>query len=158
MTQEKLNYLLAQSIGSLSQQAHLFEPQPDDAQDLLQDALLLMLEKINNFREGNFGGWAYTVMYNVYRNRLRNSRTRESHTATPCDATHPIYCHTFCQYDLATALDRLPPCYREVMSMHIEGYPYEEIASTLHLSIGTVKSRISRARNFLRQYLTDYHL
>lgn len=158
MTQEKLNYLLTKSIGSLSQQAHFFEPQAEDAQDLLQDALLVMLEKINSFHEGNFGGWAYKVMYNLYRNRLRNSHTRENFNTPALDTAHPFYCHTPCQYDLATALDHLPPCYRKVMSMHIEGFQYEEIAATLDLSIGTVKSRLSRARNYLRQYLIDYYL
>lgn len=143
-------------MQTLSQQARYFEHQHDDAQDLLQDVLLLMLEKINSFHGGNFEGWAYTLMYNLYRNRQRHLKTATNallHIGLP---SHTHYSNSSCHYDITRTIELLPHCYRNAIAMYIEGYRYEEIALHLDISLGTVKSRIARARNIMQQHLIAY--
>jgi RNA polymerase sigma-70 factor (ECF subfamily) len=53
-------------------------------------------------------------------------------------------------------IESFPDEYRIPFSMHLQGYKYEEIAETMHLPIGTVKSRIFLARKRLQQQLKDY--
>lgn len=128
----------------------------DEAQDLLQDTLLLILEKIDHYKEQNFDGWTFTLLTNLHRNKLRHNTLRENIVIV--EYGHKDSNRIEEQCDIATAIDSLPSIYRETIILMLKGYKYNEIGQRLEISTGTVKSRIARARQMMQQTLRDYNI
>ena len=148
-----------------------------DAEEVVQDALCTVVRKIDTFRgESAFGSWLYRIVANAAYHKLRGRQKRWREL--PLDDVLPLFdangCHIApvadwssrvdnpaMQAELRTALtaaiDELPATYRSVLVLRdVEGRSNPEIAHALGLTVPVVKTRVHRARLFLRKRLGDY--
>ncbi len=129
------------------------------ADDLVQDTLERALAKFALWRNsGRLEAWLLTVMHNVFANQIRARAARppmsEFDELAQEPAIRAAQNDRLEVADLATALDRLPPEQREVLLLvTLEELSYEETARILDIPLGTVMSRLSRARDRLRRLL-----
>jgi RNA polymerase sigma-70 factor, ECF subfamily len=134
-----------------------------DAEDAVQDAFLRAHQAFARFRGGNARPWLLTIVRNVCYSRLREQRRTaptevfedDAHGSThdPADA-NAIAWREIKSAHLQQALDRLPAEFREVIVLHeLEGLAYREIATVVEIPIGTVMSRLARARRKLQAEL-----
>jgi RNA polymerase sigma-70 factor (ECF subfamily) len=136
----------------------------EDARDLAQDVLIRLHRGLARYREGNFEGWLYRTTVNAFRDRLRKrKRLREDVLAgePPGLTTGEVVERAVQLQELhemvQRALVKLPPEYREAVVLRdLEGRSYDEIAEILEVPAGTVRSRIHRGREALRQLLESY--
>jgi RNA polymerase sigma-70 factor (ECF subfamily) len=137
----------------------------EEARDLAQDVLIRLHKGLARYRQGNFEGWLYRTTVNAFRDRLRKrKRLREDVLAEhepPGMRTGRIVEEAVQQQELFEVVQRslvkLPPEYREAVVLRdLEGRSYEEIAEILEIPPGTVRSRIHRGREALRQLLESY--
>ncbi|MCA8995932.1 MAG: sigma-70 family RNA polymerase sigma factor [Planctomycetaceae bacterium] len=139
-----------------------------DARDVAQEAFLLAFEKLETFRrESSFYSWLFRIAYNAaisQRRKERKNRRSIDHQkdqtgSEPTDsrpANDPAYQLEIedSQRQVREALDELGEEYRDAIVLkELEGLRYEEIAEILGCPIGTVRSRIHRARQLLREKL-----
>jgi RNA polymerase sigma-70 factor (ECF subfamily) len=136
----------------------------EEARDLAQDVLIRLHRGLSRYREGNFEGWLYRTTVNAFRDRLRK-RKRLREDALPDEPpgmrTGTIVEEAIQQRELQDevqrALVKLPPEYREAVVLRdLQGRSYDEIAEILEVPAGTVRSRIHRGREALRQLLEPY--
>jgi RNA polymerase sigma factor (sigma-70 family) len=139
----------------------------DDADDLVQDTMLKALANRDKFQEGtNLKGWLYTIMKNIFINKYR--RAVKSRIITD-DTEGQYYINSatsgtsrndgeasLMMKDIRTAIGGLSSKLRDPFMMSYTGYKYEEIATYLHLPLGTVKVRIHNARQELMKNLRAY--
>jgi RNA polymerase sigma-70 factor (ECF subfamily) len=148
-----------------------------DAEEVVQDTLWTVSRKIDTFRgEAAFGSWVYRITANTAYEKLRRGRSRRSEVSW--EEVAPIFDekgqHAEVAVDwsrrlkdpaierelksvLCAAIDELPADYRTAFLLHdVEGLSNPEIAETLRVNLGTVKSRLHRARLFLRRCLSNY--
>ncbi|MDM7830817.1 RNA polymerase sigma factor SigE [Cellulomonas edaphi] len=132
-----------------------------DAEDLTQETFVRVFRSLHTFQPGTFEGWMHRITTNLFldqarrRQRIRMDAMGEEAdrypTADQLAAPERAFEHDNLDYDIQRALDDLPPEYRAaVVLCDIEGLSYEEIAVTLGIKLGTVRSRIHRARARLR--------
>jgi RNA polymerase sigma-70 factor (ECF subfamily) len=143
---------------------------PEDAQDVLQDSFVRAFEKLDQFHgESSFYTWIYRIAVNLalseYRRHRQRGRDRWADpvslnvAAEPVDVsseTDPAIALERVERELIvqTALNELGPEHRAVVVLKdFDGRRYEEIASLLEIPIGTVRSRLHRARSELRERL-----
>jgi len=145
---------------------------PDAAADLLQDTMLRAYRFWHRFEPGsNCKAWLMTILYNVFRNEYR-SRQRQP-TAVELEETHhspgthqgadpladPAERVAFDVLDdeVREALHRLPDSFLEVVVLvDLQELTYEEAAAVVGCPVGTIRSRLSRARQALHQALWQY--
>lgn len=143
----------------------------DEALDLSQEVFFSVFRTIGSFRgQSALKTWIYRIAINQARNRQRWWRRRhqadqvslDQHVAAHGDLRQPgehtspdrAYARKELAEQLWTALDRLPFDQRTVVVLReIDGLSYDEIAFSLGVAVGTVKSRLTRARHTLRQQL-----
>lgn len=146
----------------------------DETADTVQEAFLSAFRSIKKFRgEAKFSTWLYGICVNQVRNRLKQARRRSLHEGTSID--EPIEtedgCHVLepadddpppdeqlrvkdLQGTVQECIGRLGEEFREVLVLRdIHGFSYEEIRDILDIPDGTVKSRLFRARDVLRDSL-----
>lgn len=143
-----------------------------DAQDIAQDAFIRAIRGLANFRDGSAAGtWLYRITMNVWKNRVRSEKRRSfwktfsfdrneadgsdtpalqiASPEPPADAALEKAAE---KEILEKALAALDPEDRAILVLReIDGRSYQEIAGITELQLGTVRSRISRAREALRQ-------
>jgi RNA polymerase sigma-70 factor, ECF subfamily len=139
-----------------------------DARDLTQDAFIRVYRAWRSFQPGtSFLSWIYRIVTNLYRDELRRKKGRYQEEIpednVPQDfaggrplAVTPIedYVEGQLSEPLARSLERLSRDQRQVIVLaDIEEYSYQEIAEIMGCSIGTVRSRLHRARALLRRLL-----
>lgn len=139
-----------------------------DARDVGQEAFVSAFEKLGSFRrESSFYSWLFRIAYNAAissrrrRQRISGSldQRREETGTEPADLSPTIHpAHRLeseeTQLLVREALDQLGPDYRDALIMkELEGLRYDEIAQIQNCPIGTVRSRIHRARQELREKL-----
>ena len=123
------------------------------ADDLVQDTLERAWAKLHLYRRGtDLRAWLFTVMHNVHVNKVRSARATD-----PLDDEMPELAQRAAQgdslvvRDLDRAIARLPDEQRAVLLLvTLEEMSYDEVARALGIPIGTVMSRLSRAREKLR--------
>lgn len=126
------------------------------ADDLVQDTLERACRKLHLFRAGtDLRAWLFTVMHNVYVNQVRSGRVvlvdDEELAELPERASEV---DGLVMRDLGRAIRKLPDEQREVLLLiALEDMSYEETARALEIPIGTVMSRLSRAREKLRSMM-----
>jgi len=142
----------------------------DDGQDLAQEVFIRAYRGISNFRgESDFGTWLHKITVNCWINTKKNSRLQLMSIDEPRlgeegdisreimdDDETPIETLERKEFNemLRRALDNLTPEYSAVLVLReMEGYSYQEIADITESSLGTVKSRINRAKRDLRQQM-----
>ena len=140
----------------------------DQAEDLVQETVARALRSRSAFTLQSFGmkPWLLRILYNLHLNRAGRERRQPSaaepdviDAASPTDAELPIPPESFQAMDehVVRALDDLPVDYRAALLLWaVEGLSYKEIAATLDVPIGTVRSRLHRARGRLAQQLRPY--
>ena len=143
----------------------------DDANDLAQETFLRAFRAISGFRgDSSFSTWLSHIVTNLCRDELRK-RYRISFESLdqevclgdaevkkqiPSSAPGPdeIYERQELQQELQELLNTLSPEFRLALVLRdIQGFSYQEIAEQMECSLGTVKSRLNRARNFLKETL-----
>lgn len=143
----------------------------EDAKDMAQEAFIKIYKSIKNFREeSSFSTWLYRIVTNVcldeIRKRKRNntlpleinieSDKGAAHIEIGADKETPedIFERIEKRQLILNAINSLNEDYKTVIVLRdIQGFGYEEIASMLSCSLGTIKSRINRARNALKDKL-----
>ena len=133
-----------------------------DAEDLTQETFIRVFRSLANYQPGTFEGWLHRITTNLFLDLARR-RARVRMEALPEDADRvagdeptpeQAFAATHLDPDLQAALDELPPDFRAaVVLCDVEGLSYEEIGATLGIKLGTVRSRIHRGRQALRQAL-----
>ncbi len=133
-----------------------------DAEDLTQDTFIRVFRSLASFTPGTFEGWLHRITTNLFLDMVRR-RQRIRFDALPDDterlrgstpSPEQLYEDTHLDPQIQTALDALAPEFRAaVVLCDIEGLTYEEIAATLGVKLGTVRSRIHRGRVQLREAL-----
>ena len=135
---------------------------PYDAEDLTQDVFVRVFRSLSTYTPGTFEGWLNRITTNLFLDQVRR-KARIRFDALPDDAERvvskdrgpaQVYDDTHFDQDVQAALDALPPDFRAaVVLCDLEGLSYEEIAATLGIKLGTVRSRIHRGRAQLRAAL-----
>ena len=167
--------LVAEHTGDVYALLYRLTTDPEEARDLTQETFLRAFQSISRFRgDANLKTWIYRIAVNQARNRWRWWRRRKRDVTVSLDATddrrdQPLSAmlrnddavdpeqETLAREregQLREALLGLRRSYREAVILRdVDGFSYEEVADTLQISIGTVKSRISRGRLELRRKL-----
>lgn len=146
-----------------------------DAEDLAQEALLRAYRFFHSYQPGtNCRGWLMRILHNVYINDW--NRRKRSPTPVSVDDVEEFFLYAHMRVDapgtpgpedqvmagawdheIVAAFDRLPEEFRTaVLLCDVEELSYKDIAETLHVPIGTVRSRLARGRGMLRKLLYDY--
>ncbi len=126
---------------------------PSSVDDIVQETFIRVWRYLPTFRnEGSLEGWIIRICRNVAYDYMRKNPI-ETEIVDECEiASQPIEAHT----DVMSAIAKLPHDHREVITLClILGYSYEEASGILNVPIGTVRSRISRARETLQHHLAD---
>ncbi len=121
------------------------------ADDLVQETLLKAWNHLDSFQEGtNLRAWLFTILRNTYFSECRRRRREvEDHDGTKAAelAVHPAQQGHIDMQDFRRALNVLPPDQREALVLvGAAGFSYEEAASISGCAVGTIKSRVNRAR------------
>lgn len=135
----------------------------EEAKELLQETAVRAYCNIHRFTVGsNFKAWCSTIMRNYFINRYHQKKTRnrvecslEDMLPTLENKLITFNIHTNMRHkELLEIISKLSEIYRVPFMMHYKGYEYKEIASSLKVPIGTVKSRIHYARTRLKKHLS----
>jgi RNA polymerase sigma factor (sigma-70 family) len=143
---------------------------PDAAADATQDAFLSAYRALRKFRGGSFKAWLLRIVTNACYDQLRVKQRRPTSSLDdlPVEADHTYYLHDRSEQPdefaerrelnrvIQTGITSLPVEQRMVLVLSdVQGLSYQEIAESTGLSLGTVKSRLSRGRAKLRDYLVE---
>ncbi len=132
---------------------------PDRADDLVQETLVKALKARGQFQAGtNMRAWLFTILRNQYYSECRRDvrqRPWDEETMMASLVTAPSQESSMAVVDLYRALQTLPPEQREALVLvGAGGFSYEEVAAICGCAVGTIKSRVSRARRAVDQVLT----
>lgn len=143
---------------------------PDEAEDIVQDAFVQAMRKLDTFRgDSSFFTWLYRIAVNIALHRHRRRRPETSIEAAraltgddpvdPGDAPQDRLLREEQVEAVTRALGQLTEEFRLVLVLRdLEGFDYRSIAQILGVSLGTVRSRLHRARSLMREYLrADHH-
>lgn len=157
-------------VEPLYKLAYRFTNDAAEAEDLLQDLLVKLYPKVSELEKvEQLRPWLARVMYRMWVDKLRARRSEPAavagdlseldQDAPPADPeTHPeqAYDRSLSRRKLLQALERLSEDHRIVLILHdVEGYSLEEMRVVLDCPMGTLKSRLHRARERLRNLLDD---
>ena len=138
------------------------------AEDATQDAFFSAFRNIGRFKGGNLKSWLFTIAANACRDVLRSRNVRRTESLDAEDVTIDPPSSTESPEDYAVrremgqsiqqGLDSIPHDQRlAVVLIDVQGFGYEEAAGVMGISVGTVKSRLSRGRARVRDFLRDRH-
>ena len=148
---------IVELIPRLRRYARALAGDRNAADDLVQDTLERAWSKLHLYRRGtDLRAWLFTVMHNVYVNQRRAARISVPLNEEMPELAQPAReTDTLVLRDLDAAIRRLPPDQREVLLLvALDDMSYHLAAETLGVPIGTVMSRLSRAREKLRAMLS----
>ena len=138
------------------------------AEDLVQETCVRAIQAVDSLRAGsNIKGWLFTILRNIWLNQIRHRRTAPQFVeldGTPNSSEiavetrrdpHALYVSKIEREQVREAIQLLPLEYREIVVLREYGeMSYQEIASVLKCPVGTVMSRLGRARSRLRTLLS----
>lgn len=152
-------------LAQLYNFAHWLTGSREEAEDLVQESYLKALKGFSSFTPGtNFRAWMYRILRNTFLTSRTGLKTTvsldddDNETPEPETAENPesLLLARMDQEEIRLALGRLAVPQREIILLSdVEELSYREIAEALGLPIGTVMSRLSRARRSLRELLTS---
>ena len=160
-------------IDSMYNFAYRLSFDDDDSKDLVQDTYLKAYRFINSFQRGtNAKAWLYRILKNSFINEFRKKGKEPSkvdyqevenfYNSDDVDDTRTVDLRVDTVKDMigdevTNALNALAIDFRTVIILcDLEGFTYEEMAKILDIPIGTVRSRLHRARNLLKEKLNSY--
>lgn len=162
-------------IDALYNKALHLTRRPDDAGDMVQETYLRAYRTFSSFKEGtNCKAWLFTILYSIFINKYRKEQ-REPDTVS-IDELEETFHRTLADPNWETtfaaltrseldwqepevnhAVAKLPEDFRSaVLLVDVEGFTYEEAAAALDCPMGTLRSRLFRARRMLFLELHDY--
>ena len=143
--------------------AYWIAGQDQDAQDIVQEAYVRAFKGFSKFRGNNPRAWLLSIVRNTAYSWIKKKHRVEERLVPFEDEVHAVrveaapaesYRERECQL-IEQALKRLPAEFRESLALfELEGWSYKAIAAALNIPLGTVMSRLSRARRLLQQELT----
>lgn len=164
MSTVEFNEALIGMEGNLHSFALNFTRNNEDAKDLTQETMLKAITYRNYYTpQTNFRAWVFTIMRNIFINQYR----RKVKGGTIFDHSKDLYLlntadtdssalNTLTHKEVSQQIEKLEEEYKQPFEMHFQGFKYKEIADSLDIPIGTVKSRIFIARKKLMDLLPDY--
>lgn len=157
--------IVSEQSGRVFRLAYRLTGNQHDAEDLTQDVFVKVFRSLAKFEPGNIEGWLHRITTNEFLDQVRRKQ-RIRMVDLPADgdarmadrqvedSPERAYEHRNMGDDVQNALSELSPQMRVVIVLRdMEDLSYEEIAATLGISLGTVRSRIHRARAALRKKL-----
>ena len=132
---------------------------PEKAEELTQDVFVRVWQTLSTFRgESALSTWIHTVAVRTTLQHIRSENRREARVMTTADLTRYAAearrAMPETRIDLERAIATLPPGARSVLLLvDVEGYPYEDVARLLGVTVGTVKSQLHRARKLMMEAL-----
>ncbi len=150
--------------------AYRFLNNPEEAEDVVQETFLRIFRNKHAYREiAKFSTWVYTIAGNLAKTELRKRKRRkylylsdmgyddkEYEIVDPSANTEKEVESLFQEKIIQKAIDELPPRFRQVILLvEIQELPYEEVSKIMRVPLGTVKSRVNRARLKLQAKLSD---
>lgn len=153
---EEFESLMVQQIPRLRRYARVLSRNATRADDLLQDTLERSWARRHLWRAGSdLRAWLFTIMHNLHVNRQLRRREHDVFDDTVDLPISPRHEQEAEIRDVARALARLPAESREILLLvAVEEMPYADVAALLDLPIGTVMSRLCRARERLRALMS----
>lgn len=130
----------------------------DQAKDALQNAMIKIYERAKLYQEGsNATAWLYRLTRNVCIDMLRADKSFEEIDETQLPALEPRTQDVALQEALTSEIEALPNIYREAVVLRdVQGHSYKEIADIVNAPLSTIKFRIFKARDILRERLAPY--
>lgn len=146
---------------------------PNDAEDLVQDTIVKAYRFFSSYEKGtNAKAWLFRILKNSYINNYRKKskqpnqvdydevatfyETIRAERTDTSDLEDRMF-RDLIDDDISNALEELPEDFRTVVLLcDVEGFTYEEIANMLDVPIGTIRSRLHRGRNLLKDRLMEY--
>jgi RNA polymerase sigma-70 factor, ECF subfamily len=139
-----------------------------DAEDLVQETYVRAIQAMGRLRaDSNTKGWLFTILRNIWLNQLRKRRNgppmveieiddgATDRVAEPSKDSHDLYVSKMETEQVRAAIQKLPVNFREIIMLReYEDLSYQEIAGILGCPVGTVMSRLGRARAKLRTQLS----
>lgn len=165
------------TVDILYRQAMKLTNNPEDAQDLVQDTFERGFKAFDSFEPGsNFEAWMTTIERNAFFNQYHKAKRRpqrandstgeyndwdiysaSEHTPEGLKSAEQEYLEAFAPEEIMAALDKLSPDRRRVfIDAAIDGKSYQQVADEQGIKIGTVMSRLNRARSQLKDELKKY--
>lgn len=176
-TKENFVQLVTPALSMLYRQAMKYTNNPEDAEDLVQEAIERAYRAFASFQTGtNIEAWLTTILKNCYFNYYQKNKRRpqransdsgeyndwDIYSSAIRQGNSPLspeeeYVGSEINRDIFLALDKLPPERRQIfIDAVIDGKPYKQIAREQGIKIGTVMSRLNRARAQLKKELAQY--
>lgn len=156
---DEIAALLEPLIPNLRRHAWALLRDSEAADDLVQDTLERAIGKWHSRRRnGGLKAWLFTIQHNLFVDRIRQQKRRGIHVGTEMLAewasSEDLSDEQTGRQDILAALDALPEEQRSVMLLvSVEDLSYEEAARALAVPVGTVMSRLSRAREKMRRFM-----
>jgi RNA polymerase sigma-70 factor, ECF subfamily len=172
---EAFDSLMDRHAGKAFQIAYGILGQKDDAEEVTQDAFVRIFRALPKFRgDSEFSTWMYRIVVNQARNKYRWNKRRGAHLNMSINQQIEMDDSSIMTFDLpdgrktpdreiifkewegeiAAEVEKLPEVNREALILrNVKNLSYEQIAQVLNCKVGTVKSRIARAREELRKRL-----
>jgi RNA polymerase sigma-70 factor, ECF subfamily len=142
------------AVPALRRYARALTRNPELADDLVQDTLVRALRSEHLFHGGDIRSWLYTILTNLNRNRLRSLARRPAVQAIDDNDSPDMAGPEAGARDIERALDSLVEDQRAALLLVVlEGLSYREVAEIQGVPIGTVMSRLARARMQIKAYL-----
>ena len=154
--------LVREHADSVYRLAYRLTGDKHDAEDLTQETFMRVFRNVSKYQPGTFEGWLHRITTNLFmdmvrhRAKIRMEALPEDYERVPAVTMTPDEAYNASVLDpaLQVALDELSPDFKvAVVLCDVVGMSYEEIADTLGVKMGTVRSRIRRGRTQLRQSL-----
>lgn len=154
--------LVQEHADSVYRLAYRLTGNQHDAEDLTQETFMRVFRSLKHYQPGTFEGWLHRITTNLFldmvrrRAKIRMEALPEDYERVPGTDMTPEEAYSTANLDpaLQHALDELSPEFRvAVVLCDVVGMSYEEIAETLGVKMGTVRSRIHRGRAQLRESL-----
>ena len=141
-----------------------YMPTRAEAEDVLIVGFTTIFNKMHTFKnEGSFEGWMKKVIIHTAVSTMRENyhhyfREEENMMSNAEIATSQNFTYSAISVkDIMNQIGQLSDGYRTIFNLHvIEGYSYEEVANILNLSIGTIRSQLTKARKVLQKRLKGY--
>lgn len=177
---QELTQLLEREHSFLRGQAYGLARKQEDAEDLYQETVVKAMRGFTSFKpDTNFRAWIGRIMLNTHINNYNRKKlatdiscdissgecdstifhvSDDYETSSVSDSPEKVFFNNYVNGDLQSAVSNLQDAYKTPFLMfHVDGYAYEEISSMLNVPIGTVKSRIFRARKMLKEKVTSFN-
>ncbi len=158
---------------SLTNFAYYLVQDESDVEDLVQDTFLKAYRAAGSYEEGtNSKAWLFRIMKNTFINEYKRKQRRgkkvdyeeiitfhdeeDSPLTSYTDLRTEIF-NSMMGDEMMNAINDLPVDYRTILLLcYVEEFQYEELAAIFEIPIGTVRSRLARARGLLKEKLKDY--